>query len=258
MCLMLTALTHEPSANLANCELTFVKQEKISNFKAQKQHLAYCEKLRNLGVNVITLLENAHLPDSVFVEDTAIVLDEIAIITAMGAKSREQEIDLISNKLSEFRPLAQIDSPATIEGGDILKIGKKIFVGHSTRTNKSGIKALGKIVADYDYEVIEVKVTGCLHLKTACATLDDSTVLINSDWVDRNVFNEFEQIEVPTEEPFAANILRVGETICMHEGFEKTKRIVENRAYQVETIDISEFLKAEAGLTCMSIIFEAD
>ena len=254
---MLTAITHKPSANLANCELTFIGKDKIDFSKAVKQHNAYCIKLQKLGAKVITLEKNSHLPDSVFVEDAAIVLPEIAIITSLGVESRRGEIMAISDELSKFRSLERIKLPATIEGGDVLQIGNKLFVGQSTRTNNGGIDALRKIASDYGYEVIGVEVTGCLHLTTGCTALEDSTVLINPDWLDSDAFDGFEQIKVPSDEPFAGNILRVKNTILIHEGFEKTRGIIENRGYKVETINISEFLKAEAALTCMSIIFEA-
>jgi dimethylargininase len=255
---MLTAIVRKPSRNLSKGELTFLSRKKLDFEKAAKQHQAYCDALKELGARVITLDAVNSLPDSVFVEDTALVLDEIAVIVSIGAKSRIREVGLMEATLSKFRSASRIKPPARIDGGDILRVGKKLFVGNSTRTNKKGIRALHKFVNPFGYEVIRLKIDGSLHLKTGCTALDDRTILINPDWVDATAFRNFEQIEVAKSEPFAANILRIGKTICLHSGFENTKKIVEDRGYKIKEIDISEFLKAEAGLTCMSLIFNAD
>ena len=253
---MLTALTHLPSADLNSCELTYISSERIDPVSAAQQHQRYRRALTELGARVITLNKNLDLPDSVFVEDTAIVLDEIAIITSMGAGSRRPERELIVTELAKYRPVEHIGLPATIEGGDVLRIGKKIFVGKSSRTNDQGIAALGKIVKPIGYEIVPVNVSGCLHLKTGCTALDDSTILINYNWIDTGAFQNFKKIEVPEAEPFAANILRIDDTICIHSGFTETSDLLRDRGFEIKKIDISEFLKAEAGLTCMSLIFE--
>ena len=252
---MLTALTHRPSPALNQCELTFLSSQPIDIDQANRQHAAYCDLLRQCGVEVITLDKNLALPDSVFVEDTALVLDEIAIMTSMGAASRRAETAVIETELAQFRPIARLSLPAQMEGGDILRVGQRLYVGLSTRTNTAGMNALAEIVAPYGYEVIGVSVTGCLHLKTGCTALDDRTILLNPDWIDSAPFAEFEQLPVPEAEPFAANILRIGQVICMHAGFTQTRTLIEQRGYRLEVVDISEFLKAEAGLTCMSLIF---
>ncbi len=253
---MLIAITHLPSADLNFCELTYLSPESIDSAKAPKQHQLYRKALTDLGVGVITLNKNLDLPDSVFVEDTAIALDEIAIITSMGAESRRQESKFIETELGKYRRIERIEFPATIEGGDVLRIGTKIFVGISSRTNGQGIAELGRIVNLIGYEVVPVNVSGCLHLKTACTALNDSTVLINSNWIDTGAFQNFKKIEVPAAEPFAGNILRIEDSICIHSGFTRTANLLRDSGFDVHTIDISEFLKAEAGLTCMSLVFE--
>ncbi|NNE98545.1 MAG: dimethylargininase, partial [Pyrinomonadaceae bacterium] len=255
---MITAITHRPSSKLTECNLTFLPKSQIDLKLALDQHKVYCQTLEDLGIKVITLTENSSMPDSVFVEDTALVLDEIAIITSMGASSRKPESALIENTLKEFRNTERISPPARIDGGDVLRLGKKLFVGNSTRTNKKAVRALHKLVSPYGYEVIRVKVSDCLHLKTGCSSLDDNTILINPDWINRDSFKEFKQIEVPVDEPFAGCVLRVGDTVLMHSGFKRTIKLVEKYGFNVRPIDISEFQKAEAGITCMSIIFEAD
>ncbi|MCB0163602.1 MAG: dimethylargininase [Anaerolineae bacterium] len=254
---MLTALTHRPSPALSQCELTFLAAQTIDIDQANRQHTAYCNLLRECGAEVITLDKNFDLPDSVFIEDTALVLDEIAIITSMGAASRRPETGAIETELARYRPITRLCLPAQVEGGDILRIGQTLYVGLSTRTNAAGVKALAEIVAPYGYEVIGVGVTGCLHLKTGCTALDDRTILLNPNWIDPAPFAGFEQIPVSEAEPFAANILRIDQTICIHAGFTQTQMLVEQRGFQLEVVDISEFLKAEAGLTCMSLIFNS-
>ena len=252
---MLTALTHIPSQNINNCELTYVAPAQIDLEKAMHQHQAYCAMLTSLGVEVKVLDGNRELPDSVFVEDTAVVLDEVAVITSMGADSRTKETALIERELSRFREVEHIVRPARIEGGDVLQIGNSIFVGDSSRTNKEGIEAFRNIVGPYGYTVVDVKVFGCLHLTTGCTALDERTILLNPDWIDASIFSGFDRIAVPKNEPFAGNILPVAGKICVHSGFEKTIGMLQTLGYSVVPIDISEFLKAEAALTCLSLIF---
>lgn len=253
---MLTIITHLPSPSLEKCELTFLDAKPIDMQKAQKEHLAYCEMLRECGGEIITLKDNIDLPDSVFVEDPIIVFDEVAILTSMGVESRRKESDSMEKIFSKYRKIEHIKLPSQIEGGDVLKIGKNIYVGKSARTNAQGIRDLRDILTPYGYEVTAVKVSGCLHLKTGCTALDENTVLINPDWIDSKVFAGFRQIVVPKDEPFGANILKINETICMNEAFPKTIEMVKSLGYTVKTTDITEFVKAEAGLTCMCVPFK--
>lgn len=252
---MLTAITHTPSPFLNQAELTFLSRQPVDADNAMLQHKSYCDMLHKCGVNVITLDKNSSLPDSVFVEDTALVLDEIGIMMPMGAASREEETKVVETKLADFRTIKYIKRPAKLEGGDILQIGRRLYVGLTSRTNIEGIKVLEEIVRPHGYDVRSVNVHGCLHLKTGCTALDDRTILINPDWVDPKPFENFHQVAVPSEEPFAANILRITHMICMHSGFEKTRQKIEKLGYKVEVTDISEFLKTEAGMTCISLIF---
>jgi len=252
---MLTVITHLPSPSLELCELTFLDQETIDIKKAQKEHEDYCTMLEECGAKVIIHDENISLPDSVFVEDPIIVFDEIAILTSMGVESRRKESESMEKTFAKYRNVKRINLPAKIEGGDVLKIGRRIFVGLGARTNEAGIDALRDIIAPYGYEVVSVEVLGCLHLKTGCTALDDKTILINPSWVESNVFGDFTQVNVPKDEPFGANILKINETICMNKAFPKTIELIESLGYSVKSTDITEFVKAEAGLTCMSVPF---
>lgn len=252
---MLLAITHLPSPKLQECELTFLESETIDIEKAKEQHKNYCSMLKRCGVKVIVLDENLACPDSVFVEDPIIVFDEVAVLTSMGVESRRAESTSMGKIFSAYRDIERISLPAKIEGGDVLKVGKKIFVGESSRTNVEGIQALAAIIKPFGYVVIPVKVTGCLHLKTGVTALDDQTILINANWVDADAFESFSKVEVPDDEPFGANVLKIGDIVCMNEAFPKTIMLVKSLGYKVDSVNISEFVKAEAGLTCMSVPF---
>lgn len=250
---MLHVLVHTPSFNLQNCELTYLESEKIDMQKALSQHQAYIKMIQECGVEVDVIKDNLDLADSVFVEDPIIVFDEVAVVTSMGVESRRSESEALENYFSKIKPIRQIKLPAKIEGGDVLVIGKKVYVGLSPRTNQEAIDALAAILKPYEYEVIGVKVHGCLHLKTCCTALDNQTLLINKEWVDTKDFQGYAIIETPKEEPFGANIMQINGYICMNKAFPKTLALIEKLEYKVKSCDISEFVKAEAGLTCMSV-----
>jgi dimethylargininase len=252
---MLTVVTHLPSPALQECELTFVESEPINFDKATREHDNYCALLEKCGAQVIRLRDNLSLPDSVFVEDPVIVFNEVAVLTSMGVESRRKELPFLETFFSQYRHVEKISLPAKIEGGDVLKIGRTIFVGQSPRTNKQGIQSLRKIIEPLGYKVTPVKVTGCLHLKTGCTALDDKTVLINPDWVDATPFADYNKLKVLPQEPFGANVLPIQKTLCMNAAFPDTIDMVRSLGYKVAETDITEFVKAEAGLTCMSIPF---
>lgn len=254
---MLRAIVHQISPQITECEVTFVDRKPINFKQAVVEFENYCHVLEQLGVNVTILSANEKYPDACFVEDTAVVMDEIAVICRPGAESRREETRLIENELSKYRKTVNISSPATIDGGDILRIGKRVFVGESTRTNLAGINQLAKILNHYGYEVIPVTVQGSLHLKTACTAINEETLLLNQEWIDVNPLKGFNLIQTPIKEPFGANTLRIGDTLCLQAGFPQTKDRVEALGEKVELVKIPELAKAEAGLTCLSIIFES-
>lgn len=252
---MLTAVTHKPSPALQECELTFLKSQKIDYEQALQQHQAYCKMLKECGSSVIQLTDNLSLPDSVFVEDPIIVFDEVAVLTSMGVESRRPESAALESFFQRSRKLERISLPAKIEGGDVLKVGRRIYVGESPRTNSLGIQALTRIIEPLGYKVLPAKVNGCLHLKTGCTALDEETFLINSEWVDHTPFKHFTVIKTPSEEPFGGNVLPLNGTICMNKAFPKTIDLVASMGYSIASVNISEFVKAEAGLTCMCVPF---
>ena len=253
---MLTAITRDVASTLGACELEYLERLPIDILKAMEQHRCYQQCLREAGARVLTLPADSRFPDGVFVEDPAIVLDPIAIITRMGAASRRGESRSIADALAPFRKLAWIAEPATIEGGDVMRIGKTLFAGRSRRTNIQGIEQLAAIVAPLGYLVVPVEVAGCLHLKSACSPLDDSAILANRDWIQAGVFDGLRVIDVSPQEPSAANVLRIGDTVLNAASFPRTAEILERCGFPVRLIDISELQKAESALTCSSLIFE--
>jgi len=254
----LTAITRAVSHGLADCELTFLARQKIDVAKAIEQHRSYEQCLARLGVRLVRLPPEPDLPDSVFVEDTAIALDELAIITRPGATSRRAETESVADALSDFRPLKFIQPPATIEGGDVMRVDRTLYAGLSGRTNREGVSQLRKIVEPHNYRVETIETAGCLHLKTGCVYLGHQTILANRNWVNVPLLAGFDLIDVPDDEPCAANTLTIGDTVITPGGFPKTRGLIEARGFKTLTIDISELQKAEAGLTCLSLIFESD
>ena len=253
---MLTAITRAVSPAIVNCELTFVPRQPIDLGKAREQHHAYETLLGKLGARVITLPSEPNLPDSVFVEDPAIVLDELAVVLPLGAASRRPEADSLAQALSTFRELAYVTSPGLLEGGDVLTIGRTLFVGLSTRSNAEGIRQLAAIVGRHGYEVVTVPVTGCLHLKSAVTYLGRNTLLGNRAWFDAQPFLSYEWIDVAPEEPQGANALTFGGAVIFPACFPRTQARIEARGFQVVPLDISELQKAESGVTCCSLLFE--
>jgi dimethylargininase len=209
-----------------------------------------------LGVRIFSLPSEPEFPDAVFVEDPAVVVDEVAVIPPMGTEVRRQEVDSIATALSSFRPLKFLSYPARLEGGDVMRVGRTLYVGCSRRTNHAGMDQLAQILLPYGYQVCPVDVKGCLHLKTGCSYLGRNTLLVNPSWVDIAPIEGFDVINVPPTEAWAANTLAIEDVILLPTDFPQTRTLLDDRGFHVQTIDISEIMKAEAGLTCMSIIFD--
>jgi dimethylargininase len=253
----LTAITREVSSRINDCELSFHARQPIDVEKAMTQHKAYRDCLASLGARIVSLPAEPELPDAVFVEDPAVVTDEVAIISNMGAPSRRPEAKSLANVLSRYRPLRFVAAPATLDGGDVLRVGRSIFVGLSRRTNREGIDQLGELLEPYDYQVRSVEVRGCLHLKSACSYVGHDTVLVNRSWIDTEPLSGFELLDVPEDESGAANALLLDDVVIMPTSFPRTRALLEERGFRVRTIDVSELQKAEAGVTCTSLIFNA-
>jgi dimethylargininase len=249
------ALTHRPSTNMAACQRTYVPQAAINLELAERQHAAYCRALAEHGAQVRTLDVNTSLPDCAFIEDSAIVLDEVAILCPMGTDSRRAEPGRIEPVLREYREVVRIDLPATLEGGDVLRIGRRLLVGESSRTNAAGIAALAAIAGRYGYDIRAVPVHACLHLKTACTALPDGRLLVNAAWIDVASLPVQELVHVPAAEPWAANLALVGNTVLTNAVHIQTAELIHRLSFTVLPVDLSEFAKAEGGVTCLSLLF---
>jgi dimethylargininase len=250
------AITREVSPRFNECEITHIERIPIDLNTARSQHLEYVNVLQKLGCEIIELPAEADLPDSVFVEDTAFILPELAVITRPGADSRKLETESISRALSPFINLIHVRAPATVDGGDVLVLGKKLYVGLSTRSNQEAIDQLDELLYECGYSVIGVNLHDCLHLKSAVTCVDDQTLLINRSWVDTSYFESFDLIEVDSSEPFAANCLPIGKSIIFPAAFPKTRAKLEERGYEIVTVDVSELAKAEGAVTCCSLIIQ--
>jgi dimethylargininase len=253
---MLTAVTRQVSPSINRCELSFHQRQPIDVARAISQHAAYQECLAEMGVRVVSLPAEPELPDAVFVEDPAVVVDEVAVISFMGAPSRRPEARSLADTLSRYRPIEFLREPATLDGGDVMRIGRTVFVGASQRTNPEGIAQLREILRRHDYEVKAVEVRGCLHLKSACSHIGNKGVLVNRSWINAEQLFGVELIDVPFEESAAANALLVNDVVVLPQSFPQTRALLERRGLRVRTIDVSELQKAESGVTCMSLIFK--
>jgi dimethylargininase len=223
----LTAITRAVSPSLNDCQLAFIDRLPIDIAKAIMQHQQYDECLRSLGIVMISLPTLPDFPDAVFVEDPVIVLDEVAIMTRTGAESRRGESAGLAEALARFRPLRWITEPGTLEGGDVVRIGSKLFVGTSTRSNEAGIAQLARELAPLGYGIQAVQMQSCLHLKSACTYLGKDTLLVNRGWVDMGPFGNERVIDVASAEPAAADVLAIDNTVVIPSSFPETARILD-------------------------------
>jgi len=251
------AITRAVSPALGACELTHVARVPIDVELARAQHRAYEQVLINAGYRVERLDTGPDMPDSVFVEDIAVVFDELAIITRPGAESRRRETPAVAEALAAYRPLHVIQPPGTVDGGDVLVAGRRVFVGRSSRTNDPAIAQMRQLLGPRGYTVCDTEVRGCLHLKSAVSSVGRNLLLVNPAWVDPAAFRGITAVEVDPDEPYAANALLVGEVVLYPTSFPATRRRLEQGAIRVLTVDVSELQKAEGAVTCCSVLFDA-
>lgn len=243
-----------PSAILS-CELTHLVREPIDLANARAQHERYEDALRRAGARVIRLPETDALADSVFVEDTAVVFDELAVVTRPGAESRRAEVESVSAALAAHRDVQRIEAPATLDGGDVLVLDREVFVGITPRSNISGVQQLRALLASSGYSVRAIPVQGCLHLKSAVTRAGPRTLVVNPSWVDPALLPDWEMVPVDSREPFAANVLWLGSVTIVAEAFPRTNAtIAEATALELLPVPASELAKAEGGVTCCSLL----
>jgi dimethylargininase len=255
----LIALTREVSPGFASCQLTHQPRVPIDVDRARAQHAAYERALADAGCSVYRIGTRVDLPDSVFVEDTAVVLDEVAVITRPGAESRRAEVADVEEAIKSHRLLARIDAPGTLDGGDVVVVGRTLFVGMSSRTDSAAIEQLRQLMAHFGYSVEAVAVRGCLHLKSAVTAIGDSALLVNREWAPCDAFDHrYEVIETDPAERGAANVLRVGDRLIAAAAYPRTSERLERLGYTVLAVDVSELAKAEGAVTCCSLVFKGD
>ncbi|HWE41396.1 MAG TPA: arginine deiminase family protein [Gemmatimonadaceae bacterium] len=248
------ALTREISPSIVSCELTHLDRTPIDLARARAEHDAYEAALRECGCEVRRLPADETMADSVFIEDTAIVLDELAIITRPGAPSRRAETDAVREALREHRALRELSAPAILDGGDVLRIGRRLLAGVGPRSNDEGRRQLAAFAAPHGYSVEAVPFAGCLHLKTAVTLVADDTVLFNPEWVDASALGVARAIPVDPAEPFAGNAVRLGEVVIHPAEFPRTRASLERAGIRVRTVPAGELARAEGGVTCCSLL----
>jgi dimethylargininase len=248
------AITRKISPRFNECEITHIDRTPIDLEIANAQHREYLQALETAGCQIIELAAEPNLPDSVFVEDTAFILPEVAVITRPGADSRKPETESIIKALAPHKKLLQVTEPASVDGGDVLVLGKNLYIGKSSRSNSHAVDQIQQLLQEYGYSVIGVEMHDCLHLKTALTRVDDQTVLINPNWVDTSHFKDLQWIEVDTSEPFAANCLPVNGQIIYPTSFPKTARRLEAHGCKILPVQVDELAKAEGAVTCCSLI----
>jgi dimethylargininase len=250
------AITHTVPDVFAQCQTTHIERVGPDLERARVQWRDYCRALESVGYEVDVLEGNRNFPDAPFVEDAAVVVGDLAIRARIGTPSRLKESQLVMEYLSHTHRSAEIHPPGFLDGGDILRVGKHFFVGSSGRTNQAGFEQFRRLVTSEGYRATAVPMKDCLHLKTGCTALDDHTILLNPAWVDRRCFTDYRVHEVEATEPFAANVLRTPTTLFVALGSPKRTALLNSLGYSVIELDISEFEKAEAGLTCLSILVD--
>lgn len=251
---LLLAVTRDISPRFNECEITHIDRSPIDVLTAQAQHHEYVQALKELGCAVLELPAEPDLPDSVFVEDTAVIFPDTAIITNPGADSRKPETESIARALAPYRHLVYIEPPATVDGGDVLVLGRKIYVGMSTRSNGHAVDQMNRLLGRFGYQSYPVALHDCLHLKTAVTRVDDKTLLINRNWVDVENFEGYGLIDVDRSEPFAANCLPINGSIIFPTAFPKTAKKLTDRNYRIKPVMVDELAKAEGAVTCCSLI----
>jgi dimethylargininase len=252
---MLMALTRAPSPALERCELTWLERAPIDVERAQAEHHAYEQCLAALGCTVRRLDADPALGDAVFIEDCAVVLDEVALITRPGAESRRAETPGVEQALRAYRPIRRIEPPGTLDGGDVLRLGRRIFIGLSRRSNAAALEQCRALLQPFGYQVAPVAVGGCLHLKSAVSVIGDDVLLVNPGWIDAAVFRAAEVVEIDPLEPHAANALRIAQAVVHPMAFPRTRRRMEQRGIRVVSVAAGELAKAEGGVTCCSLVF---
>jgi dimethylargininase len=248
------AFVREVSAQLARCELSFLERAPIDVQRARDQHAAYVATLAELGCRIEWLAALEEHADGVFVEDTAVLTPEVGVITRPGAASRRGEVDSVAHALAARLPLVRVQAPATLEGGDVLQVGRAFYVGASARSNAAGVAQLSAALAPFGYTVEALPLHGCLHLKSAVTFIPPETLLVNPEWVDAARLRGARVVAVAPEEPYGANTLSVGAVTLVSAAYPRTRDRLMAAGIDTRVLEVGELHKAEAALTCLSLI----
>ena len=248
------ALVREVSPQLPQCELTHLRRAVIDAGRAVRQHREYTLALQSLGCALEWLPPLPECPDGVFVEDTAVVLPEMAVLTRPGAVSRRAETASVARALGCHMRVTPIEEPGCLDGGDVLHIGRTLYVGASTRTNTEAREQLARLLAPHHYRMQTVEFAGCLHLKSACSFIPPDVLLVNPAWVDPAKLGAPRVVTVNEREPYAANTLTVGSTTLVSAAYPLTARRLAAAGVRTQSVDVAELHKAEGALTCMSLL----
>lgn len=245
------AITRDVAPTVSQCELTHLARVPIDYAAAAAEQREYRAALASLGLEVVCIPGDPAFPDCVFIEDTAVVLDDVAVITRPGAASRRGETRAVAERLAKYRPLVHIEAPATLDGGDVLVLDDTIYVGLSERTNEAGIEQLRALTRR---NVAPVRVDGALHLKTAVTRVSHDSLLVNREWIDVSLFDGWTLVDVDPAEAFGANALLVGDRLIFPKEYPRTRMLLEKRGIDVLPVFAGELAKAEGGVTCCSLI----
>lgn len=219
------------------------------------QHAAYVATLHALGLEVEVLDALPGHPDAYFVEDAALMFPELAVVTRPGAKARQGEESAMAPTVAKYRPLVRIEAPGTLDGGDVLLIGKRVLVGRSDRTNEDGIAQLRDILAPHGYSVTAVPVAAGLHFKSSVNWVGGHHLLLSPTFAARPELSGFDLIVVPQEEEYATNTLLINGTLILPSGYPQTRALLEPLGLPIVELDTSEARKMDGGLTCLSLRF---
>ena len=249
------AIVRIPCKNIVN-GLATAKLGKPDYEEAIEQHSRYIEALRERGLEVIVLKADENFPDSTFVEDTAVLTPHCAIICNPGAPSRKGEIFEITQVLDGyFKHIEQIKNPGTVDGGDILRIGKHYFIGISERTNSIGAQQFISILNRYNFSGATISLKQVLHLKSGAAYLEKNNLVVSGEFVEKPEFKNFNLIKIDEDENYAANCIWINKKVFIAKGFPKTRSAIEKAGYKTIELDVSEFRKVDGGLSCLSLRF---
>lgn len=251
---MPTALVRPPGSSFAAALTAQHPRPVIDVDLARQQHRAYCQALRTAGLELIELAADEGYPDSCFVQDTAIIFGDRAVISRPGAESRRGEVESVRHALQGRKRLAQIEAPGTLEGGDVLVIGSRVYVGLSARTNPAGFAQLRDRLEPEGATVEAVPVSEALHLLTGCTYLGQGVLLATDPWLDAPFGRGLDVVRVPPHEAYAANALGVGSFALLPAGCPQTAAAVQARGFELLTVALSEFAKADGGMTCLSLL----